>query len=76
LTWRLSLLNPDSSSVTIDFDLNTDSSNDDFFPINCLFSSAENLGGIKVANVLNEGDEKDVKYAVDAKLVVEKYEIS
>jgi hypothetical protein len=48
LQWHISVITPESPSATIDFDLNTTISNDEFFPISCSFKSETNLAGIKV----------------------------
>ncbi|KAJ6219401.1 hypothetical protein RDWZM_005213 [Blomia tropicalis] len=76
LVWNISVISPDANSVTIDFDLPASSgaSNDDFFPIGCSFNSEYNLAGLIIKEVLDDEIE-DVKWSLESKLNVDKYEV-
>ena len=46
-----------------------------FAPNKCIALNSLHIS-LQITNVVNENDEEEVKYGIDAKLVVEKYEIS
>ena len=76
LSWFFAVLPHGSGPITMDFDLEQNIENDQFFPIKCSFQLEDsNLAGISVVRVgVEEEGNDEGHWSVTNKLTVDKYE--